>query len=127
LKHKSFYTAVVLSATLTLTACSINFEALLSPFASDVNACEKLSDVIKNVGESDDSYALLLERIRREVIPLAEPELAESLRLLTRSASSINSDGSIFEGLGAALVSAEQLGIVLGRCIEVGVEVQYER
>jgi len=61
------------------------------------------------------------------VIPLAEPELAESLRLLTRSASSINSDGSIFEGLGAALVSAEQLGIVLGRCIEVGVEVQYER
>jgi len=127
LKQKSFFTALFLSSTLSLTGCSINFEALLSPFASDVNACDKLSEIIKTVGESDDSYTLLLERIPREVIPLAEPELAESLRLLTKSASRIDSEGSIFEGLGAAIVSAEQLSFVLSRCIEVGVEVQYER
>lgn len=124
---KPFFTAVVLSATLTLAGCSINFEALLSPFASDVNACDKLSEIIKIAGDDDNSYALILERISREVIPLAEPELAESLRLLTSSASSINSKGSIFESLGAALVSTEQLGYVLNRCIEVGVEVQYGR
>ena len=113
--------------TLPLTGCAINFEALLRPFASDVDACDQLSEVIETAGDRDESYEVILQRISQEVTPLAEPELAEALRLLTNSASNINNEGSIFQNIGAALVSTEQIGYVLNRCIEVGVEVQYGR
>ena len=127
MKKKPFLAASILSVALATSGCSINFDALLRPFASDADACDKLSEIIEAVGESDNSYELLLRRIATEVTPLAEPELAATLRLLTSSASKINSEGSIFEGIAASLVSTEQIAYVLTRCIEVGVEVQYGR
>ena len=125
MKKNSIFVAMTIVVTLSLTGCTINFEALLRPFASDVDACDKLSEVIKTAGDREESYEVILQRISQEVTPLAEPDLAESLRLLTNSASNINSEESIFQNIGAALVSTEQIGYVLNRCIEVGVEVQY--
>jgi hypothetical protein len=127
MKNKALFAAMTIVLTLPLTGCTINFEALLRPFASDVDACDQLSEVIETAGDRDESYEVILQRISQEVTPLAEPELAEALRLLTNSASNINNDGSIFQSIGAALVSTEQIGYVLNRCIEVGVEVQYGR
>ena len=127
MKNKALFAAMTIVGTLSLTGCTINFGALLSPFASDVDACDKLSEVIETAGERDESYEVILQRISQEVTPLAEPDLAESLRLLTNSASNINSDESIFQNIGAALVTTEQATYVVNRCIEVGVEVQYGR